>query len=92
MALDDRDRLVGYSCRKPTKPGSDSAFLVGPLYADSVTIARDLLAALCDDIKGQLVEISVWSVTDILHRHTHSQHTTLCQSDQDGNIGLQSAE
>jgi len=55
----DGETVVGYGCRRPaTLHKTDH--LIGPLYADSLDVAKDLAAALTRDIVGHDVWINIW--------------------------------
>ena len=58
MALDHRGDVVGYGCRNPEVKNAEIHF-IGPLYADSGDIARDLVHELTSDVVGQTVVIRV---------------------------------
>jgi len=59
MAVNQQGDVVGYGCRRPAV--ADSAqHLIGPLYADSYDVARDLVRALTCDIAQQNICINIW--------------------------------
>lgn len=49
------DILVGYGIARPCHQG----FKIGPLFANSTTIAESILSSLLADIKGELVQIDI---------------------------------
>jgi len=60
MAVNKKDDVVGYGCRRPILTASDHKHhCIGPLYADSYEVAADLLQQLTRDI----IEDRIWIVT-----------------------------
>ncbi|KAI0227448.1 hypothetical protein LSAT2_022098 [Lamellibrachia satsuma] len=49
--------VVGFACRRPASAAGNH--LIGPLYADSLSVATDLVQDLCGDVAGQTILISV---------------------------------
>ena len=56
MAVDHQGDVVGYGCRNREVKNAGIHF-IGPLYADSCDIGRDLMHELTRDIVGQTVVI-----------------------------------
>ena len=56
IAVDHQGHVVGYGCRNPDVEKAGIHF-VGPVYADSCNIARDLVYVLTRDVVGQTVVI-----------------------------------
>jgi len=50
--------VVGYGCRNAAVNGPEVHF-VGPLYADSYNVARDLVHELTRDVTGQTIIIRI---------------------------------
>lgn len=49
--------IVGFACRRPASAVGNH--LIGPLYADSLSVAWDLVEHLCRDVAGQTIAINV---------------------------------
>ena len=56
MAVNGQGDIVGYACRN-LAVSHDKTHLIGPLYADTVEVARALLHELTHDIVGQMIDI-----------------------------------
>jgi len=54
MAVNGQGDIVGYACRN-LAVSHDKTHFIGPLYANTVDVARDLLHELTRDIVGQTV-------------------------------------
>ena len=52
--------VVGFACRRPASAAGNH--LIGPFYADSLSVASDLVQDLCGDVAGQTILINVWLV------------------------------
>lgn len=53
----DKRRVVGFGCRRPSFQTGNH--LIGPLYADNVAVAWDLVGALTQDIAGQKIWMNI---------------------------------
>jgi len=58
VAVNQQGDIIGYGCRRPSV-NKTKHHHIGPLYADSYEIARDLISALTDDIAGQTIQLTV---------------------------------
>ena len=58
VAMDTEGCVIGFGCRRPCVPSG--GHLVGPLYADSPDVALSLLKALCREIVGEVIIVTVW--------------------------------
>ena len=58
MAVNHHGDVVGYGCRRPSVTAAQHHF-IGPLYADSYSIASDLVQRLTSDVVGQSVSMTV---------------------------------
>lgn len=58
IAVNQQGDVVGCGCRRPAVAAAEH-HLIGPLYADSYDIARQMLYALTCDIAGQNIWISI---------------------------------
>ena len=56
--------IVGFACRRPASAAGNH--LIGPLYADSLAVAWDLVEHLCRDVAGQTILLNVWLVTFVV--------------------------
>ena len=59
IALSRQGDVVGCGCRRPAVAEADHQ-LVGPLYADTLDVARQLVHALTSDVAGHNVSINIW--------------------------------
>jgi len=59
IALSRQGDVVGCGCRRPAVAEADHQ-LVGPLYADTLDVARQLVHALTCDVAGHNVSINIW--------------------------------
>jgi len=62
MAVNHQGDVVGYGCKRPAVAEAEH-HLIGPLYADSYDIARDLVHALTCDVVGQNIWINIWYIS-----------------------------
>ena len=59
-ALDDNGAVVGYGCRRPAfQPGNH---ILGPLYADTYSVAYLLVRHLCQSLAEANIMIDMWYV------------------------------
>jgi len=62
MVVNRQGDVVGYGCRRPAVSEAEH-HVIGPLYADSYGIARQMVYALTCDIAGHNISINIWYVT-----------------------------
>lgn len=63
MAASQQGDVIGYGCRRPAVGPVADQHLIGPLYANSYDIARDLVYCLTSDIIGQNISMNIWYFT-----------------------------